>query len=131
MKLQSILSVLRRRTDSQAGAILVDAVVAIAALGVLGAGIAGAVQAGLVAQRRFEVQSISENLLRNQLQYVFEQPYAPPPTTYQSIAPPPGYSVTAEALPYDLTSANIQTVRITVLVAGRQFRVFETMRADW
>ncbi len=131
MKQLGILSGLRRRAESQAGAILMDAIVAIAALGVLGSGIAGAVQAGLVAQRQFEVQSMSENLLRNQLQYVFQQTYAPPGAAYQVIAAPPNYSLTAEAMPFDQTSTSIETVRITVLFEGRPFRVFETARADW
>ncbi len=109
---------------------MVEVTVAVAVLGSLGTALMAGVQTGHIAKRQFEVQSLSENIIRNQMEHVFELAYAPPPTTYPTVTMPPGYSVTAEALVYDAASPNIETIRVTVFKGGQQVKEIETLRAN-
>ena len=110
-----------------------EVLVALAVLGVLGTTVLGAVQTSNVSKRQFEIQSTAENLVRNQIESVFEQSYTAPDApdpTYPSVIAPAGYAVTADAIAYDSVSTDIETVRITVYHGGGAVRVFETLRAN-
>ncbi|MBI4282803.1 MAG: hypothetical protein HY672_04905 [Chloroflexi bacterium] len=120
----------RRLLASQRGSLMLEAVVALAIFVPLGTALAAGIQTGYMAKRHFEVQSLSENIVRNQMEYAFEQEYVPPPATYPTITPLPGYSVTAEALVYDASSPNIEMIRVTVFRGGEQVKVIETLRAN-
>ena len=109
---------------------MVEVTVALVILGSLGTALMAGVQTGHIAKRQFEVQSLSENIIRNQMEHVFEQTYAPPPATYPTITPSAGYTVTAEALVYDPDSPNIETVRVTVFRGGEPVKAIETLRAN-
>ena len=125
---------LRRRmrwlVRNQGGGLLVDTTVVLAVFGLLGTAVLGGVQTSYTAKRQFDIQSSAENLVRNQIESVFEQTYNPPGQTYLPTAAPTGYSVTAEAQVYDVTSNNIEVVQITVFHHGQQVKVFETIRAN-
>ena len=110
-----------------------EAVVALAVFGVLGTTVLGAVQTSFIGKRLFDQQSTVENLIRNQMESVFEQVYkAPddPDPTYLAITPPTGYSVTADSLTYDVANTDISTVLITVYHDGQPVKTFETQRAN-
>lgn len=111
------------------GGLLVETALALAFLGVLGIGILGAVQTGNIAKGKFEVQSVAENLLRNQMESALAEPYQVPGTSYTSIDAPEGYTVTAEALVYDLASTAVETIRVTVYRQGQPVQTLETLRA--
>ncbi len=113
---------------NQRGALLIETVVALAVFGVLGVAVLGAVQTSHITKRDFDIYSTTENLIRNQLEFVLEQPYKDPGQTYLSIVPPDGYSITAESLTYDVTSTDISTVRVTVYQDGQAVKVFDTIR---
>ena len=64
---------LQRLLRTQRGALLMEAVVALAVFGVLGTTVLGAVQTSFIGKRLFDQQSTVENLIRNQMESVFEQ----------------------------------------------------------
>ena len=105
-----------------------ETVVAMGLLALLGIGALHGLQVSAKAASVHTVRSTAENILRNQLEYVFQQPYLPPPGTYLTIATPPKYSVTAEALVYNPDSTAIETVRVTVSYSGRVVKTLETLR---
>ena len=109
---------------------MVEVTVALVVLGSLGTALMAGIQTGHIAKRQFEVQSLSENMIRNQMENVFELAYVPPPTIYSTVALPPDYTVTAEALVYDPSSPNIETIRVTVFKRGEIVKTVETLRAN-
>lgn len=109
---------------------MIEVTVALAVLGFLGTVLVAGIQTGYVAKRQFEVQSLSENIIRNQMEHIFELAYVPPPNTYPTVTPPMGYTVTAEALVYDPSSPNIETIRVTVFWGGEPVKAVETLRAN-
>lgn len=98
--------------------------------GLVGMIVLGTVSTSYRTKNLFEVHSTSENIIRNQMEYVLEQPYIPPPATYSTIPVPAGYAVLAEALVFDQTNTNIETVRVSVLIDGRSIKAVDTLRSN-
>ncbi len=121
----------------QRGSLLLETIILMSVFGLLGVAVLGAVQTSYFAKGKFDVQSTAENIARNQIDYVFEQPYVPPAelgATYPSLpyVLPDGFSVEAKALQYDLTNSNpnISRVQVRVLKDGEEVKVLETLRAN-
>ena len=114
----------------QHGTSLLETITTVAVLGLLGAAVLGAVQTSYVAKRQFDSQSTVENLIRNQVEYVFDQAYLPPGNSYLTIIPPDSYSLTAEALVFDESSVDIEIVQISLFHHGQPARVFDTIRTN-
>jgi len=144
---------LRRYRRAQGGGLLVETVLLLSVFGMLGTMTAGAVQTSYLTKRVVETKATAENMIRNQLENLFQQEYlrptqtaagcspSPPTGYYCPISPPPGYegfSVTAQSLVYINTDADPDTVydvndvtlvRLTVTHEGKVVRVFESIRA--
>lgn len=120
------------RSRGQTGALLIETVVALTVFGVLGSVVLSGVQTSHISKRNFESQSVSENLVRNQMEYVIAQAYKPWTDVYDPVtSTPPGYSIVADALPYSTsTDPNIETVRVTVTHEGQTVKIFETIRTN-
>jgi len=114
----------------QAGSLMMEVTVAMAVLGMVGTALVAGIQTGHIAKRHFETQSVSENIIRNQMEHIFELAYVAPPSTYPTVTPPAGYTVTAEALVYDPSSANIEKIRVTVVKNGGTVKAVDTLRAN-
>lgn len=106
---------------------------------VLGVAILGAIQTSHFAKGRFDVQSDAENIVRNQLEYVFGKPYVSPGEgSYPSITEPDsgyilpeGYEVAVEVLAVSgEPPSKISTIEVTVTRNSEVVRVFETLRAN-
>ena len=121
---------LQRMLRNQQGGLLFEVVVTLTVFGVLGTAVLGAVQTSYIGKRQFEADAEAENIIRRQLDYVWEQAYKVPGQTYLPITPPPGYSVTVESLTWDSGSTDVSTVRVTVDHDGQQVKVFETLRSN-
>lgn len=103
----------------------------LAVFGVLGAAIAGAVQTSHTSKGQFEVQSEAENIIRNQMEYVYEQAYQLPGQDYLAYTTPEDYSVTAESLAHDTNpDTDISKVLITVYHHGESVKTLETTRVN-
>ena len=112
------------------GTLLMETTVLLSVFGLLGATAMLAVQTSQIAERQFETHSLAENLIRNQMEYMFEQAYVPPPGVYLTVTPPPSYVLTAQAVVYAATSTSIERVRVTVFKEGRQVKLLETLRSN-
>lgn len=115
---------------SQRGSFLVETIVVLSVFSVLGLAIMRSIQTSYVGKRNFDIHSTAENLIRNQMESVFVQAYTPPGNSYTSIAAPENFSVSADAITYDVSSADIETVRVTVSQNGQTVRVTETLRSN-
>ncbi len=115
---------------SQRGSFLVEAIVTLSIFSILGLAVMRGIQTSYVGKRSFDIQSSAENLARNQLESVFNEAYELPGSSYTAISVPAMYSISAEALTYDATSSDIETVRVTVLQNGQVVKVIETLRTN-
>ena len=121
---------LQRLTHNQRGGLLVEVVVALTVFGLLGSAVLGSVQTSHIGKRQYEEHAQAENIIRRQLDYVWEQAYKVPGQSYLSITPPASYSVTADSLTWDSGTTDVSTVQVTVDHDGQQVRLFETLRSN-
>lgn len=70
------------------------------------------------------------NLAQSQMEFVHDQPYLTAPTTYPTITPPEGYSLTAVAEPVPGADDNIQKVTVTVFKQGDQVVLLEDFKLN-
>ncbi len=120
------------RLRGQTGSLLIETVVALTVFGTLGSVVLSGVQTSFISKRNFESQSVSENLVRNQMEGALQQNYKAWPNNYDAVtSTPPGYVITTEALQYGTsTDSNISTIRVTVTHEGQTVKVFETIRTN-
>ena len=126
---------LRRRlglmVNRQGGALLLETVVALSVFGVVGTALMSGIQTSYLSKTQFDIRSRAENIVRNEMETVFAQPYQAPPYTYPTSTTPDGYIVTSETLAYSTTSdANLETVRVTVQHGGQTVKVLEAARTN-
>ena len=121
-----------RLARGQAGGLLIETVVALTVFGVLGSAVLSGVQTSFLSKGKFDVQSVAENLVRNQMESALQKTYKAWPDTYDAVtSTPAGFTVTAQALQYSTsTDSNIQTVRVTVTHQGQTIKVFDTVRTN-
>ncbi len=115
---------------SQRGSFLLEAIVVLSVFSVLGLAILRGVGTSFVSKRNFDIQSIGENLTRNQMEAVFNQAYVPPGNSYASVSAPANFAVTANTLTYDVSSTDVETVRVTVSQNGQTVKVTDTLRSN-
>ena len=88
-----------------------------------------------------EDHSIAEKLARNQMEYVYTQPYVAPGGDYETLDEAstvtynvdPGYTVTAQALTYTkpiVTDTDIARVVVTITRGTKTILVLETLRTN-
>jgi type II secretory pathway pseudopilin PulG len=120
-----------RLMKGQRGALLAEIVMVLATFTLLGTAVLSGLQTAYRTKGRVEVLSTTENIIRNQLAYVYEQPYASPGADYLDIVPPTGFTLATDILTYSTTSTDaIERVRISVSHAGETVRTYETVRAN-
>jgi hypothetical protein len=126
------------------GVALLESVMAITIFAALGTALMVGIRTANISGAVVEDHSIAEQLARNQMEYVFTQPYLAPPSAYPSIlnstdvtyTVDPGFTVTADALvwaegnPAIVTDTNIEKVVVTVSDASRDILVLETLRTN-
>ncbi len=115
---------------SQRGGLLVESVVSLMLISIVGTAVLGGVQTGYIGRRVFDSQSTAENLIRNQMEYVFNQAYLAPGNSYLTVAAPTGYSVTAQAVVYDISSTDVEKVAVTIYQGGQPIKTLETLRSN-
>ena len=114
----------------QKGSFLIEAVVSMAVFSVLGLAMMRGIQTSYVGKRSFDIQSSAENMIRNQIESVFNQAYVQPGSSYTAVSVPSTYAISADAITYDGSSTDIETVRITVSQNGQVLKITETLRAN-
>ena len=112
------------------GGLIVEAVVSITVFTMVGSGVLAAVSTTQISGAQVESQSISENVARNQMEYIFSLPYQNPPSAYPTIVVPPGYSVTVAAEEKEPGVVTIAKIVVTVSQDGQEVLVVETYRTE-
>ena len=115
---------------NERGALLMEVTVTLAVFGVLGSAVLSAVQTTNVSRAHVDVDSTADNLIRNQMSYILEQAYKPPGENYDTITLPNGYTLDVDTLTHDVSSTDIEMIRITVYQEGNQVEVHEELRAN-
>ena len=91
---------------------------------------------GLSATQRVRVdlerQAMTENILRNQMEYIFSFPYQTTSAQYQAITVPSGYQVSNVQQVEELVAGNsdLQKITVTVSYNGSELLVLETYRTN-
>lgn len=110
------------------GSLLLEVVIASMVLTLVGAAVLGGLSLVHRSGAKVEQHSIAENIARNQMEFVFSQPYLSWPSTYAAINVPPGYSARAEGSELVAGNQNVQKVTTTVSRDGQDILVLETVR---
>ena len=121
----------RLATDSRGG-LLVEVLAALLILGLVGSAVLTGVSTTHRSRSTVQRQSLAENIARNQVEYIFSQPFQPPPTPYLTVTPPAGYSVTVTTAAYvcPTCSGAPNTEQVVVIVSRGvgQVLTLETLR---
>ena len=125
----SQVRLVRHLLGDRRGALLVESVLVMLVFSLVGIAVLGGVSTTHITGARAEHQSTSENIARNQIEYIFSLPYREPPSSYPTISVPDGYGVTGEAETYLTGDSDIQMVVVAVTFEGREDFVLETLRA--
>lgn len=108
------------------GIALVEALIAVAILGLALTALLSAVSTGSMAVSRTEERVTAENLARSQLEYTKSQAYLPLPASYATVTPYPddyAVAVTADLVPGG--DGDIEKITVTVSRAGNELLVVE------
>jgi len=125
-----LLRVLGSGLGRQRGALLMEVTVTLAVFGVLGSAVMGAVQTSNVSKTYVDVEATTESLILNQMSYILEQPYKAPGEDYDTISLPSGYTLDVDTLTHDVSSTEIEKIRITVYQEGKLIEIHEELRAN-
>ena len=120
-----------RQLKEQPGASLLEVATAMAILAVIMTGVLACFSSSPTATGESAVQPVAENIGRNQMEYVFQQPYIAPEAAYDTITAPEHFSVTAEALEYVAGNPNLEIVRVSIYQQGKEILVIETLRSNY
>jgi len=122
---------LRVAFRGEEGIALVEALMAVAILGLALTALLSAVSTGTMAVSRTEERVTAENLARSQLEYTKSQAYLPLPTPYATVTPyPDDYSVAVTADLVPGADAGIEKITVTVSRAGKELLVVEDYKVD-
>ncbi len=138
------MTVFRNLFAESQGTALLEAIIGLTIFAALGTALLMGVRSAHISGDLVEINSIAENLARNQMEYAFGQAYLSPPATYVSIANAvdvsyivePGFSVTAQAIAFTAGDAsivndtNIEQVVVTVSEGSQSILVVKSLRAN-
>ena len=122
------------------GISLIEMIIALAIFSSAGTAVLLGVSAAHNSSTVVEASAVAENLARNQMEYVFTQPYQAVGTPYPSVADdsslnitvPSGFGVSAVPQIYvtpDAFSGSIQKVVVTVTRDGQSILILESLRS--
>jgi Tfp pilus assembly protein PilV len=116
---------------AEEGVGLVEALIAVAILGLALTALLSAVSTGSLATSRTEERVTAENMARSELEYIKSLPYATPPCSYDTVTPSPGgYAVTADAEAIPDADDNIEKIIVTVTRNGDTLLRVEDYRVN-
>ena len=128
--LRILESRLRAFAGSNSGGLLLEAVVASAVFALVGTAVLAGLGTTYKVGAKTETQSVTENIARNQMEYIFTQPYREPDQTpYPTITVPSGYSVSPVATHLSgNTDPEVESISLTINWEGQEILVLDTVR---
>ena len=117
--------------SDEAGTGLVEALIAVAILGLALTALLSAVSTGSMAVSRTDERVAAENLARSQLEFTKSQPYQALPATYVTVTPSPGdYAVAVAAEPVPGGDSGIEKITVTITHGSKELLVVEDYKVD-
>lgn len=117
--------------SDEAGTGLVEALIAVAILGLALTALLSAVSTGSMAVSRTDERVAAENLARSQLEFTKSQPYQALPATYVTVTPSPGdYAVAVAAEPVPGGDSDIEKITVTITHGSKELLVVEDYKVD-
>jgi len=114
-----------------AGSMLLETVVAVMVFGLVGTAVIGGLGTVNISGAKTESQSIAENIARNQMEYLFSQPYREPQQTpYPTVSVPTGYSVSTTLDFADTVNPDPEIEKMTATIShyAQVILTLETVR---
>jgi Tfp pilus assembly protein PilV len=121
----------RQRRHGEEGVGLVEALIAVAILGLALTALLSAVSTGSMAVSRTEERVTAENLARSQLEYTKSQPFQPLPASYVTVTPSPAdyaVAVTADVAPGG--DSGVEKITVTVTRGGKELLTVDDYKVD-
>jgi type II secretory pathway pseudopilin PulG len=126
-----LLLPVRAAIQGEGGIGLVEALVAVAILGLALTALLSAMSTGSMATSRTEERVTAENLARSQLEYVKSQPYRPLGTPYPTVTPyPDDYSVAVTSDIVPDSDPHIEKITVTISRAGKELLTVDDYKVD-
>ena len=130
----TVLTFFKRNVNAfqdQRGIMLIEAVMAVAILGIALIPILSALSTTTRASQKVVMRFEVENMASSQMEYTKAQPFVTAPTTYETFGTiPTAYTVVTEAVVLDGYDGNIQKIVVTVSYEGRIVRVLEDIKVN-
>ncbi len=128
----ALAKVKRALVEGSEGVALVEALVAVAIIGITLVVLLSAVSTGSIGVAETEERVTAENLARSQLEYTKSQAYRAAPDSYETVTPPSGYAVSAQAVSIEDPEADssIQKITVTVTREGETLLTVEDFKVD-
>lgn len=114
----------------EGGFTLVETLVAVAIMGTAVVALLAALSTGSIAVTVVEEKVTANGVARSQLEYTQSLLFQVAPTTYATITPAQGYSVTAQAFPIAGADTDIQKVVVTVYHGGASVLAAESYKMN-
>jgi len=122
---------LKKGLGDERGFSLAESLVAVAILAVALVVFLTALSTGVRGVATVNERVIAENVARSQLEYTKSQEYLKVvPASYDTVTPPAGFTVSAEASPIPDLSDDIQKITITVYHNGEVLLVVEDYKVN-
>ncbi|MEX1252798.1 MAG: hypothetical protein WEE64_00510 [Dehalococcoidia bacterium] len=119
-----------RRGSPEAGASLVEVLVAIGITGIAIVGLLAGVSTGSLGVSTADERVSAENLARSQLELTKSQPFDPVPATYATVSPPAGYGIAVSAQDISGGDSAVQLITVTVSRGADTLTVLEGYKVD-
>ena len=121
----------RSAFSGEAGATLVEVLIAVAILSVAITGLVAAFSTGSLSIRKTDRLITAESLARSQLEFTKSQTYLAAPSSYATVTPVPlGYSISSDATSISGRDANVQKITVTVQYEGDVLLALEGFKLD-
>ncbi|MDO8692175.1 MAG: hypothetical protein Q7R39_19560 [Dehalococcoidia bacterium] len=114
----------------QEGLSLMEMVIGLAVLSIVLTSLMVALSAGTLATGVVNKRGTAQDMARSQMESVKNAPYASAPTSYPTITPSQGYTVTNVAMPLGGSDQGIQWVTVTVYFAGNPIFTLEDYKGN-
>jgi prepilin-type N-terminal cleavage/methylation domain-containing protein len=118
------------RLRSEAGFSLVESLVAVGIAAMALVAYLSGLSVGLLSTGQSDRLSTAQELARAQLEYAKAATYQPPPASYATVTPPPGYGVSATASSIAGADSNIELVTVAVTKDGATVFTLEGYKAN-